>query len=103
MEIALADLKAEHFTNLVGSSFHVVATGQQLTLTLDEVVCYGASPAPSQFRTPFILIFTSPSVSEEIGQSQVTLQHDKIGALSIAISPLDRKEDGTIRYQAIFC
>lgn len=103
MAIALSDIKAEHFTDLVGSSFHVVATDRQLNLTLDEVVCHGATPVLSQFRAPFILIFSSPCVSEEIGQSQVTLEHDQIGALSIVVSPLDRKEDGTIRYQAIFC
>jgi hypothetical protein len=102
MAISLADLKAEHFADLVGCGFRVVLPGHRETLTLESVEATRKSPQREKYRDPFSLFFKGECKTAFINQNTVSMENDKLGRLDIFIVPIGRNEDGSFLYQAVF-
>ena len=102
MAISLADLKAEHFADLVGSVFRIVLPEHQEIFTLESVVPGPKSPDPAKYRDQFSLFFKGESKTVLINQQIVPMETDKFGHLEIFVVPVGRNEDGSFQYQAVF-
>ncbi len=102
MTVTLAELKAEHFADLVGDGFTVAHPDHSETLTLEKIEASRKSPNPAKFRDPFSLFFKGESTGVMLNQHTHPLENPKLGRLEIFLVPLGRNDDGTFRYQAVF-
>ncbi len=95
----LQELNIESFAQHLGDTFRCAGGGDEFVdLKLSEA--NGLSPQPGQSRAPFSLLFIGPS-EPPMEQQTYTLQHEKMGELSLFLVPLGPGEDG-FQYEAVF-
>jgi hypothetical protein len=91
----LADLKPEHFDNLLGHELPLVDS--QLAFTLKAVT---RLKSPSPRGQPFSLIFAAPANARGT-QGVYHLQHPELEALEIFLVPI-APVDGMPLFEAVF-
>ena len=91
----LADLKPEHFSDLIGTEFPIVDS--ELALVLRAV---DRLKSPSPRGDPFSLRFDSPANARG-GQGIYRLGHPQLGILEIFLVPV-APVDGRPQFEAVF-
>lgn len=91
----LAELKAEHFSGLVGAPFQIVDSEWVLTLRAVERL-----KSPSPRGEPFALSFAGPAQTRG-AQGIYRLQHPQLGILEIFLVPV-APVDGLPQFEAVF-
>ncbi len=97
----LEPLTAATFSAHRGTSFSVMATGDELVelrlTSIDELPRQSGAPRAQ----PFSLIFTGPR-SPLLVQRTYRLAHPELGELEIFLVPIGYDENGGLRYEAVF-
>ena len=81
-DIALADLRAEHFAELIGKRFKVEHPEHRDILTLEKLDASRRSPNKAKFRDLFSLFFKGESTTVMLNQHIHPLENENLGRLS---------------------
>lgn len=93
-------LTHESFEPHVGSAFELAIADHSDMLTLTEVQVHAESPQTR--RRGFTLIFRGARTDLVFDGHIYPLTHPEMGTLELFVAPMNRKEDGTFLYQAVF-
>lgn len=93
-------LTHESFEPHIGTAFQLSIADESEQLTLTEVAVQPESP--HAHRRGFTLIFRGARTDTVFDGHIYTLNHAEMGTLDLFLAPLNRKEDGTFLYQAVF-
>lgn len=96
------DWTAEHFLPLVGTVFVALFDNEvRVDLTLLAVEKRPERPYRGQSREGFELTFGNPG---PFGMVQATYQlfHDELGPLSMFLTPVEHRSDGSVIHKAVY-
>lgn len=90
----LAELKPEHFDNLIGQTLPIAGSGLAFEISAVERL-----NSPSPRGVPFSLILLAPAQTRG-GQGVYHLDHPELGTLPLFLVPLDIVQ-GRLRFEAV--
>lgn len=98
MSIALDQLPAEEFDDLVGQPLVARLADGKIELLLESV---WRSPYPTARALPGFSLFLRGPLQQALGQGIIGLQHPRHGELLVFMTPVGRDARG-LRYEVVF-